>query len=280
MEESIIDAYVPAEMAKRAEASAIRKANRNFLTAFFLAVQAGSFIAFGAALFTHVVHDSALGVGFTRLVGGGCFSLGLILVVIAGADLFTGDTLMVMGCFTGKIKVRQMLRGWAFVFLGNLAGALSIVVLVHLSGHWLGNSGAVGAKALAIANAKVNLTFTQALTSGMLCNILVCLAIWLCYSARSVTDKILAILFPITAFVAMGFEHSIANMYFIPAGLFLKGNPKITGLLNGTDLSNLNLSGFLLNNLLPVTIGNMVGGAIFVGTIYWILYLRNPTETE
>ncbi len=276
MENGITAAHVPAEMAKLAEASAIRKANRDFISAFFLAVQAGSFIAFGAALFTSVIHDSALGVGLTKLIGGMTFSLGLVLVIIAGADLFTGDTLMVMGCLSGKIKVRQMLRGWVFVFLGNLAGSLVIVALVYFSGHWLGNSGAVGAKALAIANAKVNLTFVQAVASGMLCNILVCLAIWLCYSSRSVTDKILSIIFPITAFVAMGFEHSIANMYFIPAGLVLKHNPEIVGLLNGADLSNLTTSGFLLNNLLPVTIGNMVGGAIFVGTIYWILYLRKP----
>ncbi len=276
MEEAITDAYVPAEMARRAEASAIRKANRDFISAFFLAVQAGSFIAFGAALYTSVIHDSALGGGLTRLIGGMTFSLGLVLVIIAGADLFTGDTLMVMGCFTGKIKVRQMLGSWAFVFLGNLAGALAIVAMVHFSGHWLGNNGAIGAKALAIANAKVNLSFTQAFCSGMLCNILVCLAIWLCYSSRSVTDKILSILFPITAFVAMGFEHSIANMYFIPAGLLLKHNPAITGMINGTDFSNLTLKGFAVGNLLPVTLGNMIGGAIFVGAIYWILYLRKP----
>ncbi len=276
MEHQITDAYMPAEMAKRAEASAIRKANRDFATAFFLAVQAGSFIAFGAAFFTSVTHDSALGVGLTKLIGGMVFSLGLVLVIIAGADLFTGDTLMVMGCFTGKIKVRQMLRGWAFVFLGNLVGALAIVAMVYFSGHWMGHGGAIGAKALAIANAKVNLTFTQALASGMLCNILVCLAIWLCYSSRSVTDKILSILFPITAFVAMGFEHSIANMYFIPAGLLLKSKPEIVALLGGMDLSGLTVSGFLLNNLLPVTIGNMLGGAVFVGAVYWILYLRKP----
>jgi formate/nitrite transporter len=274
MEETITDAYMPAEMAKRAEASAIRKANRDVVSAFFLAVQAGSFIAFGAAFYTLAIHDSMLGVGLTKLIGGLTFSLGLILVVIAGADLFTGDTLMVMGCFTGKIKVWQMMRSWLFVFLGNLAGALAIVAMVYFSGHWFNGSTSVGAKALSIANHKVNLTFVQALTSGMLCNILVCLAIWLCYSSRSVTDKILSILFPITAFVAMGFEHSIANMYFIPAGLLLKGNPAVVGLLNGADLSNLTLWGFLFRNLLPVTIGNMVGGAIFVGTIYWILYLR------
>lgn len=273
MDETILDAYQPAEMARRAEASAIRKANRDIISAFFLAVQAGSFIAFGAAFFTHVVHDMELGFGLTKLIGGMAFSLGLILVIIAGADLFTGDTLMVMGCFTGKVKISKMLKGWLFVFLGNLVGSLAILILIHLSGHWLSNGGAVGAKALSIANAKVNLTFTQAFTSGMLCNILVCLAIWLCYSARSVTDKILAIIFPITAFVAMGFEHSIANMYFIPAGLLLKSNPEIVSLLGGTDLSNLTTQGFIMKNLLPVTLGNMIGGAIFVGTIYWILYL-------
>ena len=268
------DAYMPAEMAKRAEASAIRKANRDMVSAFFLAVQAGSFIALGAALFTHVVHDMQLGMGLTKLIGGMSFSLGLILVIIAGADLFTGDTLMVMGCFTGASRISRMLKGWVFVFLGNLVGSLAVLFMIYMSGHWLGNGGLVGAKALAIANHKVNLTFTQAFASGMLCNILVCLAIWLCYSSRSVTDKILSIVFPITAFVAMGFEHSIANMYFVPAGLLLKHNPEIVALLNGADLSNLTIPGFLFKNLLPVTIGNMVGGAIFVGTIYWILYLR------
>ena len=278
MEEAITDSFVPADMAKRAEASAVRKGNRDFITAFFLAVQAGSFIAFGAALFTSVIQDSTLGVGLTKLIGGLTFSLGLILVFIAGADLFTGDTLMVMACFSRKIKVRQMLRSWGFVLVGNLAGALAVVMMVYFSGHWINGSYGVGVKALAIANAKVNLTFMQAFSSGMLCNILVCLAIWLCHSCRSVTDKILAILFPITAFVAMGFEHSIANMYFIPAGLLLKNNPEVVGLLNGIDLSNLTLHGFLFNNLVPVVIGNMVGGAIFVGTVYWILYLRNPSQ--
>ena len=191
--------------------------------------------------------------------------------------LFTGDTLMVMATFTGAVTYRQMLRSWLIVFIGNLIGSLAIVLLVHLSGHWLGNNGAVGVKALAIANAKVNLTFTQAFASGMLCNILVCLAIWLCYSARSVADKIMAIIFPITAFVAMGFEHSIANMYFIPAGLLLKTNAAITGQLADMDFSNLNLYGFVVRNLVPVVAGNMIGGAIFVGTVYWILYLRTPS---
>jgi len=279
MNDNRSDAYTPAEMAKRAEASGIRKANRDLISAFFLAVQAGAFIAFGAALYTHVIHDSSLSVGLTKMIGGLAFSLGLILVVIAGADLFTGDTLMVMACFTGAITYRQMLRSWVIVFVGNLVGSLAIVLLVHLSGHWLEHYGTIGAQALSIANAKVNLSPVQAFTSGMLCNILVCLAIWLCYSARSVTDKILAIIFPITAFVALGFEHSIANMYFIPAGLLLKGNVSICVQL-GENLSNLTLYGFLVKNLVPVVIGNMVGGAIFVGTVYWILYLRNPAESQ
>jgi formate/nitrite transporter len=276
MHDAITDSHVPADMARRAEASAVRKGNRNFINSFFLAIQAGSFIAFGAAFFTYVVHDSTLGVGLSRLIGGVAFSLGLILVIIAGADLFTGNTLMIMATLTRKIRLQQMLRNWGIVFVGNLFGALCICGLVYFSGHWLGTDGAVGAKALSIANAKVNLSFAQAFASGMLCNILVCLAIWLCFSSRSVTDKILAIIFPITAFVALGFEHSVANMYFIPAGLLLKGNPAITALSPSVDLSNLTVSGFLLNNLLPVTIGNMVGGAIFVGVIYWILYLRDP----
>jgi formate/nitrite transporter len=212
----------------------------------------------------------------TKLIGGMTFSLGLVLVIIAGADLFTGDTLMVMGCLSRKVTVKQMLRSWGIVFTGNLVGSLAIVMLVSLSGHWTAGSVTVGAKALSIANAKVNMSFVQAFSSGMLCNVLVCLAIWLCHACRSVTDKILAIIFPITAFVAMGFEHSIANMYFIPAGLLLKNNSSVTALLNGVDLSGLTLYGFIVRNLVPVVTGNMVGGAIFVGSVYWILYLRKP----
>ena len=278
MDDPNVDAYIPAIMAKRAEASGIRKANRDLLSALLLAIQAGAFIAFGAAFFTHVIHDSSLGLGMTKLLGGLAFSLGLILVIIAGADLFTGDTLMVMACYSGSIRISQMLRSWLIVLIGNLIGAIAIVMLVFLSGHWLHHQGAVGRVALEIAAAKTSLSFTEAFASGMLCNILVCLAIWLCYSARSVTDKILAIIFPITAFVAMGFEHSIANMYFIPAGRFLVNHPDF--LMQHADVAvhTLTWKG-ALNNLIPVTIGNMVGGAIFVGSVYWVLYLRRGAPT-
>ena len=268
MSEEYFDAYVPSQMAERAKASGIRKAKRDFLSALFLAIQAGAFIAFGAAFYTLVTHDSAAGAGLTQLIGGVAFSLGLILVVVAGADLFTGDTLMVMASFSRAITIRAMLRSWSIVFTGNLLGALAIVFLVYFSGHWQANEGAVGLHALAIATHKITLPFGAAFASGMLCNVLVCLALWLCYSARSLADKVAAILFPISAFVAMGFEHSIANMYFLPAGLLLAHDP-----LFASGNSVLSLSS-ALGNLVPVVLGNMVGGAIFVGTVYWILYLR------
>ena len=199
--------------------------------------------------------------------------------MVAGAELFTGNNLIVMAFVSHKITLRQLILNWGVVFIGNLFGALGVVLLIFLSGHWFERGGAVGQAALAIADHKVNLGFMQAIVLGILCNILVCLAVWLCYSARSVTDKILAVLFPITAFVALGFEHSVANMYLIPAGLVLKhssdmANHVETLAVAGQDLSALTLPGFLLNNLLPVTIGNIIGGGLFVAAVYWFVYLR------
>jgi formate/nitrite transporter len=279
MEHFDIDAYVPAQMAARVERAGITKGNLDFFSAFTLAGLAGAFISLGAVFYTFVIHDSNLSMGLTKLIGGLVFSLGLILVIVAGAELFTGNSLLVMAYVSRKITLAQLLRNWAIVFVGNMVGALTIGFLVYLSGHWIDGGSAVGAKALTIANGKVNLTFWQAFSRGILCNILVCLAVWLCFSGRSVTDKILAIIFPITAFVALGFEHSIANMYFIPIGLLLRPNPQVLAAaqttLSGTlDLTNLTLSGFLISNLLPVTLGNIIGGGVFIGIVYWFLYLR------
>lgn len=284
MEQYDMDAYGPAQMAVRVEKAGIAKGNRDFFSTFTLAMMAGSFIGLGAVFFTYIIHDSTLSVGLTKLIGGFVFSLGLILVIITGAELFTGNNLIVMAFVSHKITLGQLLRNWSIVFIGNLVGSLIIVFLVSLSGQWMDGGAAVGVKALLIANGKVNLTFWQAISRGILCNILVCLAVYLCFSGRSVTDKILAILFPITAFVALGFEHSIANMYFIPAGLLLKYNPGVMAaakeLLGATpDLSNLTILGFLLNNLLPVTIGNIIGGTFFVGIAHWFLFLR-PAAVE
>lgn len=281
MEQYDFDAYVPAKMAARVEKAGITKGNMDFISMLTQAVLAGSFIGLGAVFFTYVIHDSALSTGLTKLIGGFVFSLGLILVIITGAELFTGNNLIVMAFISRKISFSQLLRNWATVFSGNLIGSLIIVFLIYLSGQWLAGNVAVGYKALMIANGKVNLTFWQALSRGILCNILVCLAVYLCFSGRSVTDKILAIIFPITAFVALGFEHSIANMYFIPAGLLLKNIPQVltaAAELGNTapDLTNLTVYGFLVNNLLPVTLGNIIGGTVFVGLAHWFLFLRTP----
>lgn len=284
MEHYEIDAYVPAQMAERVEKAGVAKGNRDFLSTFTLAVMAGFFIGLGGAFFTYVIHDSTLSTGLTKLIGGFVFSLGLILVIITGAELFTGNNLIVMAFISRKKTLEQLSRNWSIVFVGNMVGALFLVFLIFLSGQWTAGGASVGATALMIANGKVNLTFLEALTRGILCNILVCLAVYLCFSGRSVTDKILAILFPITAFVALGFEHSIANMYFIPAGLLLKNDPQVLAaaqdILGGIlDLSNLTISGFILDNLLPVTIGNIIGGAVFVGIVHWFLFLR-PAAVE
>ncbi len=279
MDNFSIDAYKPKEIAARIEAVCVSKSTTDPIRIFVLALLAGAFIALGALFYTATVHDSvAANPGLLRLVGGLVFSLGLILVVIAGAELFTGNNLLVIACIDRRITLVQLLTNWSIVYIGNFVGALGVMVLVYLSNHWLGNGGLIGAKALMIANAKVNLTPVEAFSRGILCNILVCLAVWLCFAGHTVMDKIAAIIFPITAFVALGFEHSVANMYFIPAGMLLQHQADVVAVAQevapGLDLSNLDLSGLLLNNLLPVTLGNIVGGSVFVGIVYWFIYVR------
>ncbi len=275
-----IDAFPPPEMAERAENVGVKKANLDFWSMFALAVLAGSFIALGAEFCTLVITDSGLGFGLNKLLGGLVFSLGLILVVIAGAELFTGNNLIMMAWVSGKLTLGQLMRNWVIVYFGNLVGSLATAVLMYLTRQWTFANYHVGATALNIANAKVNLSFAEGLARGILCNALVCLAVWLCLSGRSVVDKILAIVFPITAFVASGFEHSIANMYFIPIGLFLKGEPEVVAAAGkaATDLVNLNLQGFI-GNLIPVTIGNIFGGGFMVAVVYWFIYQR-PREAK
>jgi formate transporter FocA len=279
------DAFLPADMAAKAENSGVAKANLGFFRMLALAVLAGAFIALGA-VFATVATTGASGVlpfGLAKLIGGLVFCLGLVLVVVAGAELFTGNNLIVMAWANKKVSTRNLLRNWVIVYLGNFLGAIVTAYGVFLSGQYLFGNGAVGLNALNIANAKVSLGFTQAIILGAFCNALVCLAVWLCMSARTTTDKILAIIFPITAFVAAGFEHSVANMYFIPIGLFIKGfAPNAFWLQTGVaaaDYVNLTWQNFFLVNLLPVTIGNIIGGAFMVGLVYWFIYLR-PSWTH
>ncbi|MCJ7743270.1 MAG: formate/nitrite family transporter [Dehalococcoidales bacterium] len=275
------EAYPPAEVAQKTEAVGVTKGTRDALSTVILGILAGVFIGLGAMFFTLVTTASGLSFGMNRLVGGIAFCLGLILVVVAGAELFTGNNLIVISWLSGRTSFARLLRNWGLVYFANLAGALSLAWLMYYTYQWISSGNGVGANAVLIANAKVNLSFGTALARGIMCNALVCLAIWLCASARTVTDKILAILFPITAFVACGFEHSIANMYFIPMGILLGDQPAVLTAagLTPDKLANLNWMGFV-NNLIPVTIGNIIGGGVLIGAVYWLAYLGRERTAE
>ena len=291
MNENRIDALLPAEMAARAEFLGVRKAEMPFLKMFMLSVLAGAFISLGAIFATTIgaggmavtgadgatAFNTGLPYGVTRLLMGLVFSLGLILVVVGGAELFTGNNLIVMAWANGKVTAWALLRNWIIVYLGNFVGSVGTVVLMFLTKQYTFGADAVGIAALKIGVAKVDLTFIQAVALGVLCNALVCLAVWLTYSARSTIDKIFAIVFPITAFVAAGFEHSVANMYFIPYALFIKDfDPNFVTAV-GDKVPHLELltwQAFFLNNLIPVTIGNIIGGAVLVAAVYWAIFLR------
>jgi formate/nitrite transporter len=252
-----IDAYAPAEVALRVEASGVVKASLPAGKLLVLAILAGAFIGLGAALYTVAVTGSTMGFGPTRLLGGVAFSLGLILVIVAGAELFTGNALIVMAWADRRVTTRALLRNWGYALLGNAIGAAGLAVAVVLAGTF--EEGPARETAIRIAETKLALPPLEAFFRGVLCNVLVCLAVWLCFAARSVTDKILAIVFPITAFVALGFEHSVANLYLLPIGLLLGANGDLGG---------------VVANLVPVTLGNIVGGGGGVAVAYWAMYLR------
>ena len=270
------DAYSPAEIAARSEEAGVRKAHVDLASKMALSVLGGAFIAVGAAFATVVWTDPGLGYGAARLLGGVAFSLGLILVVVGGAELFTGNVLLVVAWASRRVTTGAVLRDWAVVYAGNFVGALATAAGVYLSRQWAFGDGRVGAVALDLAAAKVGHGFLAAVVLGAFCNALVCLAVWLCLGARTLTDRVLAIVPPIAAFVALGFEHSVANMYFIPLGLLLAGDPEALAAIGraGADLGTLTWTGFLLRNLLPVTLGNLLGGGLMVGGIYWFIYLR------
>ena len=275
-----LDALLPPEIATKAEEAGVRKADLNVTRTFVLAILAGAFIGLGAAFSTTV----AAGVpgtapyGWARLLTGLAFSLGLILVILGGAELFTGNNLLVMAWANGRLATGKLLRNWSIVYAGNFVGAAATSGFVYAGAQYMFGGGTVGATALAIANFKCKLDFVQAFALGILCNALVCLAVWISYSGRTSADKILAIVPPITAFVAIGFEHSIANMYFIPLALLIKAYAP-TAFWESIGQTpdaypDVTLSGFFVTNLIPVTLGNIAGGALLVGIVYWFVYLR------
>ncbi|HXG76138.1 MAG TPA: formate/nitrite transporter family protein [Gaiellaceae bacterium] len=275
-----LDALAPPDVARKAEAVGVTKAGMDLVNVAVLSVLAGAFIALGAIFATTVAAGgSELPYGLVRLLAGLVFTLGLVLVVVAGAELFTGNNLIVMAWASRRVTSAKLLTNWAVVWVGNFVGAFATAVILYVSEQYTFGGGEVGRTALSIAAAKTDLGFVQAIALGMLCNALVCLAVWLTYGAHTTTDKIVAIVPPIAAFVAAGFEHSVANMYFISVGLLVKEDEAfVSGLADAPHLDGLTWGAFFADNLLPVTIGNVIGGALMVGAVYWLVYLRPRPE--
>lgn len=275
----------PKEIASNVLEAMKKKAELPLVGMLLLGILAGAYIAMGAQLSTIVTNDLAprIGDGLTRLVSGMVFSLGLVLVVVGGAELFTGNNLMVVGVLDRKVTVGQLLRNWCIVYIANFIGAMILVAIYYGTDLWAANGSMVGAKAISTAITKTNLTWGEAFFRGIMCNWLVCLAVWLANAGRDAISKIVGIVLPITAFVASGFEHSIANMYFIPMGIMIADQPSVLSVLTGKTaelVHTLTWTNFLVRNLIPVTIGNIVGAGLFVGTFYWAVYLKPVTAPK
>ena len=268
------DAYSPKEIADRVKTIGVAKARLPLLPMLMLSVLAGAFIGLGGLSFVLVKSDASLGYATGQLLGGLAFSLGLILVIVAGAELFTGNNLLAMAWAEGRISTWEVLRNWVIVCGANFVGATGLALLVFLSGHPETNSGAIAAQYLKISAAKCSLPFWMALFRGILCNVLVCMAVWMALAGRSVVDKVAAIIFPISAFVAAGFEHSIANMYIIPVALLVKASG-----VAGPAADAVSIGGFF-GNLVPVILGNLIGGSVLVGLVYHLIYRSAPITNE
>jgi len=275
------DALLPPQMAERAAEVGESKATKDPLKAFLLAISAGLHIGIAFIFYTIVTTgagDAAW--GMTRFVGGIAFSLGLILVIITGGELFTSSVLTLVARASGKINWRTLVRHWCVVYVGNLLGALLLVGIMFVSGHYLSAQGEVGINTMQIAQHKMHHTFVQSVTLGIMCNVLVCVAVWMTFSGRSLTDKILVTILPVAMFVSAGFEHCVANMFQVPMSIMIKNFApdsfwETTGHMQ-SEFADLNTLDFITNNLLPVTLGNVIGGGVFVGLGYWIIYLRDP----
>lgn len=271
-------AVPPAEMAKLAEQAVMGKAKKHPEVTLILAIMAGVFIAI-AGMFYTVVMAGAQGApyGLSKLAGGIAFSTGLMLVVLCGAELFTSSTLLLMGKASGKLKMSNIVKNWSLVYLGNFIGSIFFALLIVAGGVWEGGNGQVGLSALYIAKAKLGHPFMQALVLGLLCNLLVCLTYWMTLSARTAAGKMMACILPVAAFVVAGFEHSVANMYLLPVAYMIKSTAgtefwQAIG-YTAADFDKINLP-YILMNLVPVTIGNIIGGGVMVGLSKWFVHLR------
>jgi formate/nitrite transporter len=271
-----LQAYSPAEIKQAVEKVGVKKANLPFLASFMLAIVAGGGVGFGALYYTIVASDPTLSFATVRVLGGFVFTLGLALVLVGGAELFTGNNLIIMAWASRNVSTLTMLRNWVIVWFGNLVGALGLIVLVYFSHHLDMNDGRIGLSVLNTAAGKIHPDFVTLFFKGVLCNVLVCAAVWLAYAGRSVTDKLLAVMLPVSAFIAAGFEHCVANMYFLPLAWLLVQTGHAPA---NFDASLITMSG-IVHNLVPVTLGNIVGGAGFVGTTYWAIYRAAFGDTK
>jgi formate/nitrite transporter len=277
-----VDALPPPAMALACVEAGVSKAGRAATTLILLGVLAGAFIALGAmAMVTVMTGAGPMPWGIARLIGGVTFSLGLILVIVGGAELFTGDCLMITSWASRRITLGALLRAWALVYIGNLVGALGTAALAFLSAHYRLDGGLVGATVLGIANAKATLPAWPLFFLAILCNVLVCLSVWMSFSARSTTDKVMIIVPCVAAFVAAGFEHSIANAFILPYALLIKAaaGPDFWSLISQAPSQYETLNGLSsLRNVLIATAGNLLGGSVLVGGVYWLIYLRRPAS--
>jgi formate transporter len=274
----------PSEITEKYVEIGCKKADSPVYRLILLGILAGAFIAFAAEGSNMAIHTIA-SVGIAKTLAGALFAAGLMMVVITGAELFTGNTLIVVSCLEGSTKWAKLLKSWFFVYIGNFIGAMIIVSFIILSGQFNFSSGALGGFTIKLATYKVGLNFTNAFFMGILCNWLVCMAVWMAAAAKDITGKLLALFFPVWLFVASGFEHSIANMYYIPAGILAKTNTTwvdaaISMGVTAKKLEALNWNSFIFKNLIPVTLGNIIGGSLFVGMIYWLSFLRKTGKKE
>lgn len=272
------DSLPPNEIAEKVAHADMQKVHTSAFSTFILAILAGALIAIAGVYFTFASSQIIVTRTFTQIFAGLLFSFGLMAIVITGAQMFTGNTLGIMNIASRRLKITKLLKNWIIVYVGNYVGAAITAGVLYMSHAWTKNNYQFGIKALTIASNKVNLGFVDAFFLGILANALVCLAIYLASSGKKVSDKILAILFPTAAFIAMGFEHCVANMYFLTFGLIIKNDPSLLSAMQtagvSVDTSHLDYVG-IAHNLLPVTLGNIVGGSIFVGIMYWLAFMRN-----
>lgn len=273
----------PASIAKEMCHSVMpAKANSSFKKILVLGIMAGAFIGFGAEISTFVSHDAAhfVGYGLSKLFGAMVFSVGLMMVILTGAELFTSNCLISLSVLQKKATIKSLIRNWSVVYLSNFIGAVILAMLIYYSGLWKSHDFLTGAAAVKITFAKLNLTWVEAFTRGIMCNWIVCLAVWMAYASKQVIGKIFAIFFPITIFVASGFEHSVANMFYVPKGIMLSSVNEVATAthLSLEQLSTLTWSNFITHNLIPVTIGNIVGAALFVAFLFWVVFIRKSED--